>query len=141
MISKATATWKGGFKDGKGTMKPAHTAEAGFTLGSRFEGQPSTNPEEFIGAALSGCYAMALTAGLEQAGFAPKEVNASAEVTIERQGSGFSITNIALSVQASVGGVSEERFQSIADETKRGCPVSKALHGTNISLAAKLRAM
>ncbi len=138
-ISKGSAQWEGGLKDGKGTMKPAHAPEAAFTLGSRFEGQPSSNPEELIGAALSGCFSMALTLGLEKAGLKPRSVRSSADVHIDRQGEGFAITTIELSTEASVPGLDDAKFQAIADETKRGCPVSKALAGAKISLKATLR--
>ena len=137
-ISKGSAEWTGGLKDGKGTMKPAHAAEAAFTLGSRFEGQPSSNPEELIGAALSGCFSMALTVGLEQAGLKPRSVKSSATVHLDRQGEGFAITSIELTSEASVPGVDNARFQAIAEETKKGCPVSKALAGTKITLKATL---
>ncbi len=137
-ISKATGTWTGGLKDGKGTMKPAHASEAPFSLGSRFEGQPASNPEELIGAALAGCFSMALTLGLEKAGLKPAGVRTSADVKLEKQGEGFAITGIALSTEATVPGVDDAKFQAIAEETKKGCPVSKALAGTTITLTAKL---
>jgi osmotically inducible protein OsmC len=139
-ISKASATWTGGLKDGKGSMKPAHAAEAAFTLGSRFEGQPASNPEELIGAALAGCFSMALTVALEQAGLKPKSVNSSTLVHLDKQGEGFAITSIELTTEASVSGVDNAKFQTIAEETKRGCPVSKALAGTKIVLKATLAA-
>lgn len=137
-ISKATATWNGGLKDGKGTMKPAHGAEEIFTLGSRFEGQPQSNPEEMIGAALAGCFSMALTVALETGGHKPNSVKTSAEVKLEKQGDGFTITGIKLSTEASVAGLDDAKFQEIAAATKKGCPVSKALAGTTITLEAKL---
>ncbi len=137
-ISKASGQWVGGLKDGRGTMKPAHAAEVGFSLGSRFEGQPASNPEEMIGAALSGCYSMALTVALETAGFKPVQVKTSAEVRLERQGEGFSITAIALTSEASVPGIDAARFTELAEQTKKGCPVSKALGGTTITLQATL---
>jgi osmotically inducible protein OsmC len=137
-ISNATAQWTGGLKDGKGMMKPAHTPEATFTLGSRFEGQPASNPEEFIGAALAGCFSMALTLALETAGFKPQSVKSAAVVHLDRDAGGFSITSIDLSTEASVTGVDAAKFQEIADATKKGCPVSKALAGTKINLTAKL---
>jgi osmotically inducible protein OsmC len=137
-ISKGSAEWTGGLKDGKGTMKPAHAGEAAFTLGSRFEGQPSSNPEELIGAALSGCFSMALTLGLEMAGLKPKSVKSAAAVHLDRQGEGFAITTIELTTEASVPGLDDAKFQAIAEETKKGCPVSKALAGTKITLKATL---
>jgi len=137
-ISKGSAQWEGGVKDGKGSMKPAHAAEAAFSLGSRFEGQPSSNPEELIGAALSGCFSMALTVGLEKAGFKPARIRTSADVRLEKQGDGFTITGIELTTEASVAGIEASKFQTLAEETKQGCPVSKALAGTKITLKAAL---
>jgi osmotically inducible protein OsmC len=137
-ISKASAQWEGGFKEGRGTMKPAHAPEAPFSRGSRFEGEPSSNPEELIGAALSGCFSMALTLGLEKAGWKPKTVRTSANVHLERQGDGFAITTIELTSDATVPGADATRFQQIAEETKKGCPVSKALTGVKITLKANL---
>ena len=138
MISKASAEWTGGFKDGKGTMTPAHAAPIGFTAGSRFEGQPASNPEEVVGAALAGCFSMALTVGLERAGHKPQSVKTSADVTLEKGDAGFAITGIALTTVASVPGLDAAQFQTIAEETKKGCPVSKALAGTTITLTASL---
>jgi osmotically inducible protein OsmC len=120
-------------------MKPAHGAEANFSVGSRFEGQPASNPEELIGAALAGCFSMALTSGLEKAGFQPASVSTNADVTIERQETGFTITSIELTTQASVPGIDAAKFQSIAEETKKTCPVSKALAAVpRIGLKASL---
>lgn len=137
-VSKASAEWTGGLKDGKGSMKPAHAADIGFSLGSRFEGQPASNPEELIGAALAGCYSMALTAALERAGLKPQSVRTSADVTLEKLPEGFSITGIALASQATVSGADAAQFQQIAEETKKACPVSKALAATPITLKASL---
>ena len=137
-ISNASAQWTGGLKDGKGVMKPAHAPEALFTLASRFEGAPSSNPEELIGAALAGCFSMALTVGLETAGLKPVSVKTSAVVRLDRDGGGFTITGIDLTTEATVPGIDAARFQQIAEETKKGCPVSKALAGTKIPLSARL---
>ena len=137
-VSKANAEWTGGLKDGKGAMRPAHAADIGFSLGSRFEGQPASNPEELIGAALAGCYSMALTAALERAGLKPQAVRTSADVTLEKLPDGFAITGIALTSQATVPGVDAAQFQQIAEDTKKGCPVSKALAATPITLSASL---
>jgi len=137
-ISKGNAQWDGGFKDGKGSMKPAHAPEALFSAGSRFEGQPGSNPEELIGAALSGCFSMALTVGLEKAGLKPRSVRTSADVQLERGADGFAISAIALTSTADVPGADAAQFQKIAEDTKKGCPVSKALTGTQITLTATL---
>ena len=136
--SKGSAAWSGGLKTGRGTMKPAHAPEAAFSLGTRFEGQPGSNPEELIGAALSGCFSMALTSSLEKAGLKPEAVHTEADVKLEKQGEGFAITGIALTTRATVPGVEAARFQSIAEETKKNCPVSKALAAVPITLTASL---
>ena len=135
-ISKASASWQGGFKDGKGTMKGGHAPEATFSAGTRFEGQEGSNPEELIGAALAGCFSMALTLGLEKAGLQPKRVDTTAEVKLERLETGFTITGIDLVTKAVVPGVEAAKFQQIAEDTKKGCPVSKVLAATKISLTA-----
>ena len=137
-ISKASASWQGGFKDGKGTMKGAHAPEAAFTAGTRFEGQPGSNPEELIGAALAGCYSMALTLSLEKAGFQPKRIDTSADVKLERLESGFTITTIDLVTKAVVPGADAAKFQQVAEETKKGCPVSKVLAAAKINLKASV---
>jgi osmotically inducible protein OsmC len=139
MGSKASAQWNGTLKAGTGTMKPGHAAEIPFSVGSRFEGQPQSNPEELIGAALAGCFSMALSLGLEQAGAQPKSIQTTADVKLEKQGEGFAITAITLDCTASVGGIDAAKFQSVAEATKKNCPVSKALAGgPKISLTAKL---
>jgi osmotically inducible protein OsmC len=136
--SKATAEWTGRLKTGAGKMKPEHAAEVPFSLGTRFEGQLGSNPEELIGAALAGCFSMALTVSLEKAGADPKSVRTTADVKLEKQGEGFAITSIALVTEANVPGIDAARFQSVAEETKKSCPVSKALSATPITLTARL---
>ncbi len=137
-ISKGSAHWNGDIKHGTGGMKPAHAPEAPFSLGSRFEGQPGSNPEELIGAALSGCFSMALAGAFAQAGITPTNIQTSAEVKLEKNGPGFTITTIALTTRATVPGLDGEKFKAIAEETKKQCPVSKALAGVKISLDAAL---
>jgi osmotically inducible protein OsmC len=137
-VSKASAQWDGTIKQGKGVMKPAHGAETAFTLGSRFEGQAGSNPEELVGAALAGCFSMALSLALEKSGSPPQSIKTEAAVSLEAQGGGFSIVGITLTTKASVPGLDAAKFQTIAEETKKGCPVSKALAGTTITLQASL---
>ena len=137
-ISKGSAEWTGGFKTGKGVMRPAHATEALFSVGSRFEGQQQSNPEELIGAALSGCFSMALTLALEQAGLKPGSVKTTADVHLVKDGEGFTIKTIDLSSDVNVGGVDDAKFQAIAEATKKACPVSKALAGVDITLKARL---
>jgi osmotically inducible protein OsmC len=120
-------------------MKPAHAAEIPFTMGTRFAGDQGSNPEEVIGAALAGCFSMALSLGLEKGGATPRSINTSAEVTLEKQGEGFAITAIHLVTEVEADGIDEAAFREIAEGTKTGCPVSKALAAVeNISLDAKL---
>ena len=138
-ISKASAQWDGSIKTGKGMMKPAHASEIPFTLGSRFEGQPASNPEELLGAALAGCFSMALSLSLEKAGAPPKAIRTSASVKLEKDGEGFTITTIELTTEADVPGLEAAKFQAIAEGTKAACPVSKALAGVRtITLNATL---
>ena len=137
-ISKGSAQWNGGLKDGKGVMKPAHAPEAPFWLGTRFEGQPGSNPEELIGAALSGCSPWPCPWGSRRRASSPPSIKTSADVNLEKQGAGFAITAIVLTCEANVPGASADLFQKIAEETKKNCPVSKALAGVNITLKASL---
>jgi osmotically inducible protein OsmC len=138
--SKANAQWIGNLKAGNGSMKPDHAAEIPFTAGTRFEGQAGSNPEELIGAALSGCFSMALSGGLERAGATPKNIRTSADVKIEKLDTGFTITSIALVTEVEASGIEQAKFQEVAEATKKGCPVSKALAAvSNVTLTATLK--
>ena len=135
----AKAEWKGGLKDGQGTMKLGSGAfEGNYSFLSRFEGGAGTNPEELIGAAHAGCFSMAFSAGLGKAGFSPKSIKTTAKVHLEKVGEGFEITAIELESEADIPGIDEREFQEHAETAKKGCPVSKALAGTKITLNAKL---
>ena len=140
MTRKAAAIWKGSIKDGKGAMKVESGAfEGKYSFSSRFEDGTGTNPEELIGAAHAGCFSMALSLMLGEAGYTPDEISTKAEVTIEQKGEGFAITGITLNTEASVPNIDEDTFMKHAQNAKEGCPVSQALAGTNISLNAKLK--
>jgi lipoyl-dependent peroxiredoxin len=137
--SKASAQWNGPIKSGKGVMNAAHAAEIPFSFASRFEGQAASNPEELIGAALAGCFSMALSLGLEKAGASPKTIRTSANVTLDKDGDGFTITAIELTTAVEATGLDDAKFQAIANATKKGCPVSKALAAVpSITLKATL---
>jgi osmotically inducible protein OsmC len=136
--SKASARWEGALRDGRGTMKPANGSDVPFSLKTRFEGERGSNPEELIGAALAGCFSMALSAALGKAGINPTSIETEASVQLDKQGDGFAITSINLQTNAKVPGLDAAKFETIAQETKQQCPVSKALTGTKISLTAKL---
>lgn len=136
-ISKASAEWTGGFKSGTGAMRPAHGAESLFSTSTRFEGKQGSNPEELLGAALSGCFSMALTLALEMANAKPQSVKTTAEVHLDKQGAGFAVTTIDLVTDVTVDGIDDAKFQEVAAETKKGCPVSKALGAVTINLTAR----
>jgi len=140
-IRKAEARWDGDLKSGKGTMKlGSGTWEGPYSFASRFESGSGTNPEELVGAAHAGCFSMALTAGLNKAGFQPRHVQTKATVHLEKGENGFAITAIDLHSEADVPGIDEATFQKEAEAARTGCPISKALGGVNIRLHARLGA-
>jgi lipoyl-dependent peroxiredoxin len=136
----ASAVWDGTLKQGKGSMKLGSGAfEGAYSFSSRFEEGTGTNPEELIGAAEAGCFSMALSSNLEKAGHPAKRINTTATVKLEMVGGGPKITTIDLKTDAEVAGIDAAKFQEIAEQTKKGCPVSAALAGTQINLSASLR--
>ena len=137
-VRSAEAEWKGNLLEGSGHMKMGNSYDGPFTFKSRMENGPGTNPEELIAAAHSGCFSMALTATLAKNGFSPQRVHTKAGVKFEKVGEGFAITSIDLNTEAEVPGIDDGKFQELATAAKNGCPVSKALAGTKINLAAKL---
>lgn len=135
----ASAVWEGGFKDGKGTINlQSGACQTNYSFSTRFESAPGTNPEELIGAAHAGCFSMALSAVLNHAGFKPEKISTTAKVTVEQDSSGFTITGIELTTHAKISGIDDKTFQEKANAAKAGCPVSKALAGTKITLHATL---
>ncbi|MCI0755111.1 OsmC family protein [Teichococcus vastitatis] len=139
MKAQGSAVWQGGIKDGKGTMSTQSGAlkDAPYGFSSRFEGKPGTNPEELIGAAHAGCFTMALSLILGEAGLTASQMNTSADVTLEKQAEGFAITAVHLTLRASIPGADDARFQELAAKAKAGCPVSKLLKA-EITLDAQL---
>jgi osmotically inducible protein OsmC len=138
-VRSADAQWEGSLQDGTGTMRLGSGAfEGRYSFASRFEDGPGTNPEELIGAAHAGCFSMFLSGVLSRADTPPNRISTSARVHIERGDDGFSITRIDLATEADVPGLSDEDFQEHAATAKAGCPVSKALAATEITLDAKL---
>ncbi|MBC3455944.1 OsmC family protein [Pseudomonas mosselii] len=139
MKKTASAVWQGSLKDGKGQISTESGAlkQAPYGFNTRFEGTPGTNPEELIGAAHAGCFSMALSMMLGEAGFTPERIDTHAEVSLDKQADGFAITAVHLTLKATVPGASEAQFQEIANKAKAGCPVSKVLNAT-ISLDATL---
>ena len=141
MKKKAWAVWQGGIKDGSGTIstETGVLREAPYGFKARFEDGPGTNPEELIGAAHAGCFAMALSLMLTEAGFKPARLEAHAEVTLDKIGDGFAITASHLTLKAKVPGIDQGKFEELTTKAKAGCPVSKVLNA-KISLDASLEA-
>ena len=138
-VRNAEARWNGSLIDGNGDMKLGSGAfEGAYSFKTRMGDQPGTNPEELIGAAHAGCFSMAFSHALGQAGFEPHSINTKAAVRFDKQGEGFAITNIDLTTEAEIPGIDEAKFQELANAAKEGCPVSKALAGTQINLQATL---
>jgi len=134
----ATAEWKGGLK-GQGSFRGQTGLAAQFNFSSRFENGAGSNPEELLAAANAACYSMALALGLEKASHPATSVETKGDCTVEKQGEGFKITRMMINVQAAVPGIDPAKFQSIAQATKEGCPVSTALKGNvQLDLDAKL---
>lgn len=136
---KAHAIWNGTLKDGHGQMDVESGAFHGsYSFGTRFAEEKGSNPEELIGAAHAGCFSMAISGALVEAGFQPQRIETDAAVSIEKTGAGFSITAIRLSTKGRVPGIDAASFRDIAEQAKNDCPVSRALAGISISLEAEL---
>jgi lipoyl-dependent peroxiredoxin len=141
MIKKAWAVWKGGIKDGGGTIstETGVLKEAPYGFKSRFENGKGTNPEELIGAAHAGCFSMALSKMLGDAGLTADRIETHADVTLDKVGDGFEITSSHLTVTAKIPGADQAKFEELAGKAKAGCPVSKLLKA-KITMDATLEA-
>jgi osmotically inducible protein OsmC len=130
MKSKASAVWQGGLKDGKGTI----SADSGvlsnvpYNFSMRFEGAKGTSPEELIAAAHAGCFAMALSAQLGEAGITAKNIASTATVSLEKTDGGFSVTSSHLTVNVQAPGANRAAVEKAAENAKAGCPISKLLN-------------
>ena len=139
MQRKASAHWSGGLKDGKGKLTTGSGVlkDTPYSFSTRFESQPGTNPEELIAAAHAGCFTMALSAQLGNAGMTAQTLDTTATVTLEKLDAGFTITAIHLQVTAKIAGADQAKFADAAKNAKEGCPVSRVLKA-NITMDAKL---
>jgi osmotically inducible protein OsmC len=138
-VRSAVAVWEGNLKKGKGTVKLGSGAfEGNYSFASRFEKGTGTNPEELIAAAHAGCFSMALSMMLENAGYTIDAIRTIAKVHIDKAGEGFKITTIELETEGKVPGIDEAIFLKHAEAAKKNCPVSMALTGAQIELQAKL---
>jgi osmotically inducible protein OsmC len=139
MKRKASAVWRGGLKDGKGSISTDSgvLSDTQYSFSTRFEDGVGTNPEELIAAAHAGCFSMALSGQLGQAGLTAESIRTTASVRLEKTDAGFAITSVHLEVTAKVPGANQQQFQTAASNAKAGCPVSKVLNA-EITMEAKL---
>ena len=139
MVRKASAVWNGSLKEGKGTISTDSgvLSKTQYSFSTRFENGAGTNPEELIAAAHAGCFTMALSAQLGNAGFTPQSLETTAEVTLEKLEAGFTITKVHLDVTAVVPGADQAAFDKAAGNAKEGCPISRLLKA-EITMTARL---
>lgn len=135
----ATAVWEGKLRDGKGTFTGESGAlNAAYSFNTRFGDTKGSNPEELLAAAEAACFSMALSGGLEQAGTPATRIETKAACTVDKEGAGFRITTMRLTVTAQVPGIDQAALQRAAEETKKNCPVSKAL-ANNVEITVEAR--
>lgn len=139
MKRTASAMWTGNLKEGKGKISTQSgvLSQAQYGFNTRFEEGPGTNPEELIAAAHAGCFTMALSAQLTEAGMTVESIKTHAAVTLDKVDGGFAITKVHLDLTANIPGIDRSTFDTIANQAKTGCPVSKVLNA-EITLDAKL---
>ena len=135
----ASAVWKGGLKDGKGTVSGPSGAlnNTPYSFSTRFEDKPGTNPEELVAAAHAGCFSMALSGQLGGAGMTAESIQTKATLTMEKLDAGWTVTSIHLEVTAKIPGAEKAKFEQAATNAKNGCPISRLLN-TKITMDAKL---
>lgn len=139
MKRNASAVWRGGFKDGKGTISTDSgvLSDSPYSFKARFEDETGTNPEELIAAAHAGCFTMALSLQLGEVGLTAESIETKAAVTLEKTDTGFAITSVHLDVRAKIPGATKAAFETAANSAKAGCPVSKVLNAA-ITMEAHL---
>ena len=139
MQRTATAQWKGGLKDGKGTVSTQSgvLSQTQYSFSTRFENGIGTNPEELVAAAHAGCFSMALSGQLGNANMTAQTIDTKATLTFEKTDAGFTVTSIHLDVKARIPGGNKAAFDKVADEAKKTCPISRLLN-TKISMTASL---
>lgn len=141
MNRTASAHWSGGLKDGKGTIATASGVlkDTPYSFAKRFENEPGTNPEELIAAAHAGCFTMALSGQLGNAGMTAQSLDTTATVTLEKTDAGFTVAASHLAVTARIPGADKAKFDEAAKKAKEGCPISRLLNA-RITMDAKLEA-
>jgi osmotically inducible protein OsmC len=141
MQRKASAVWQGNLKAGKGTISTQSgvLSNTQYSFSTRFENGVGTNPEELIAAAHAGCFSMAFSAQLGEAGLTPDRIETTATVTLEKNAAGFEVTSSHLDVRAKIPGATQEAFDTAANNAKAGCPISRLLNA-KITMKASLEA-
>ncbi|HZT57184.1 MAG TPA: OsmC family protein [Pyrinomonadaceae bacterium] len=139
MLRKGSAVWQGGLRDGQGKVSTESgvLSDTQYSFATRFEDGKGTNPEELIAAAHAGCFSMALSKQLEDAGMKAEEIRTTAAVRLEKTDAGFTITKIHLDVSARIPGGDQTKFETAANNAKAGCPVSRVLNA-EITMDARL---
>jgi len=139
MKRKASAIWNGGLRDGRGTVSTDSgvLADTQYSFSARFEEGKGTNPEELIAAAHAGCFSMALSGQLGNAGLTAERISTLASVTLEKTEAGFTVTAVHLEVKAKVPGADQQAFEAAANNAKAGCPISRLLNA-EITMGAEL---
>ena len=135
---KASAVWNGGLKGGNGSFKGDTGINGAYNFSSRFESGTGSNPEELLAAAEAACFSMALSGNLEKNGTPPTKVETSAACTVEKVNDKMTITRIDLTVKATVPKVDKATFDRLVEDTRTGCPVSRALSAVQINVQASL---
>lgn len=140
MQRTASAVWRGGLKDGKGTISTQSGAlkDLQYSFSTRFENGVGTNPEELIAAAHSGCFSMALSGQLSSAGLTAEQIDTTAAVTLDKTDAGWTVTKIHLTTKAKVPGTDKAKFTELANAAKAGCPISRLLAAAQITMDATL---
>jgi len=139
MQRKASAVWRGGLKDGQGSLSTQSGVlrETQYSFGTRFENGAGTNPEELIGAAHAGCFSMAFAAELGKSGLTPESIQTTATITLDKTDAGFTVTESHLEMTAKIPGADKEKVLAIANAAKIGCPISRLLNA-KVTLNAKI---
>ena len=139
MKRSGSAVWNGSLREGTGAVSTESgvLSDTQYSFSTRFEDGQGTNPEELIAAAHAGCFSMALSGQLGQAGLTPESINTTAAVTLEKTDAGFTITAVHLDVSAKVPGADQASFETAANNAKENCPVSRLLNA-DITMNARL---
>ena len=139
MVRKASAVWKGSLKEGKGTISSDSgvLSNTPYSFSTRFENAKGTNPEELIAAAHAGCFTMALSAQLGNAGITPESLETTASLSLDKLDAGWTVTKIHLEVTAQIPGADKAAFDKAAEAAKAGCPISRLLKA-EITMTARL---